>query len=234
VPEDTALLLGEELWLFRTCGLLSGAWRAGHGGSFIGMTDGGSSRCFEPGLAQRSSDLAWLNEASAFRSDGERRLLVDSAGRVLATLTPGARPSPRPDHAAQFAEPPVVTDELRARFREPAPLPERLEPATVATLRGGWVTAAAADRGNGRGFVEFKDGMTWAGSDGCNGLSGRFAVDARGELLTTHGFSTLIGCDMSPATQWVGQTRRAAFDGETLVLLDVDAHELGRLVRKAS
>jgi hypothetical protein len=60
---------------------------------------------------------------------------------------------------------------------------------------------------------------------------GRWAVGADGRVLATSGASTAIGCHNIPVDQWWPQAGRAGFDGRTLVLLDTDGHELGRLDR---
>jgi len=60
---------------------------------------------------------------------------------------------------------------------------------------------------------------------------GRWAVDDHGRLLTTSGFSTEIGCAGAPVPSWVATARRAASDGDRLVLLGQDGADLGRLTR---
>jgi len=42
---------------------------------------------------------------------------------------------------------------------------------------------------------------------------------------------TLIGCDNIDLGSWVAHARSVGFDGETLVLVNANGAELGRLVR---
>ncbi len=56
-------------------------------------------------------------------------------------------------------------------------------------------------------------------------------MDDHGRLLTTSGFSTEIGCAGAPVPSWVATARRAASDGDRLVLLGQDGADLGRLTR---
>jgi heat shock protein HslJ len=72
------------------------------------------------------------------------------------------------------------------------------------------------------------DDGTYSASDGCNGTTGRWEADADG-LVATGGSSTLIGCDNVDVAHWLSTATTAGFDGATLVLVDKDGHELGRL-----
>lgn len=70
---------------------------------------------------------------------------------------------------------------------------------------------------------------SWTGSDGCNGLGGRWSVGAGGELLATAGPETTIGCENVAIAQWLTTAVTAALDGGTLVLLDAAGTAIGRL-----
>ena len=62
--------------------------------------------------------------------------------------------------------------------------------------------------------------------------AGRWVSGPLGMLLATRGPMTLMGCEgMAGVPGWLASTARAGFDGETLVLFDVDGRELGRLIR---
>ncbi len=226
----TALLLGGELAglvLFRRCGAVDGEWRADSGGTFLAAVDGGDSTC---GSKTGIESAPWLEHATGFRTDAADRLLLDASGKVLARLTPGARPTVNPNRTSDFASPPQVTAALREEMADPAPLPTGVQPATAATLGGRWAPISAPT-GMGKAFVRFGLDRRWTGSDGCNGVGGRFALGEEGALLTTSGASTLIGCDNSPVGSWVAQARRAGIDGTTLVLYDGKGHFLGRCRR---
>ena len=52
-----------------------------------------------------------------------------------------------------------------------------------------------------------------------------------GELVTTSGPSTLIGCDGAPTGAWLAQARRAAVVGDSLTLYDGAGQLVARLTR---
>ena len=201
---------------------------ASRGGRFIGEANGGDSDCFV-GASPRPSPV-WLDDAVGYRIDGEDRLLLDRNGQTVARLFPGAHPTAGPNHAASYASPPVVTSRMRASFDEPAPVPAGLQPASAEQLMMRWLPTGPK-RGNDKAYLEFLRSGRWTASDGCNGQGGKYALGADGELLTTSGASTLIGCDGSPVGNWATEARRAALDGEVLVLLDASGREIGRCKR---
>lgn len=127
---------------------------------------------------------------------------------------------------------PVVTDEVRRDYLPAVPLPAGLQPVTPAALLGRWgpKPAPAADDGR-RPYVEFRDAGRWTGSDGCNGLGGRWAAGPAGSFIATAGSSTLIGCDNVSVQVWMDGARRAGFDRNVLVLLDDTGNVVGRLYR---
>jgi hypothetical protein len=123
-----------------------------------------------------------------------------------------------------------------------APLQAGLRPADAASLLGRWVPDESAGppprvrEGHAplrprRAFVELSPGGRWAGSDGCNGVGGRWIAGADGALFATAGPQTLIGCLDLRVDHWLTGSRQAGFDGDVLVLLDAAGHELGRLRR---
>jgi hypothetical protein len=80
--------------------------------------------------------------------------------------------------------------------------------------------------------VTFASDGSWSGSDGCNGQGGRWRLGTGGDLVTTTGPSTQIGCAGVPVGGWMARARQAGLAGKTLVLLDGTGHEIGRLVRR--
>lgn len=60
---------------------------------------------------------------------------------------------------------------------------------------------------------------------------GAWTVGADGRLRATAGVSTMIGCAGVPVGSWLASAGRVGLDGQTLVLLDDDGAELGRLAR---
>jgi hypothetical protein len=219
-------LAAGDLTLFRACGLM-GHWRATTDGLFVAHifgADCGSDAIDTP---------AWLRRASGFRQDGKTQLLLDDKGQTVARLLPGARPSPGPHLASEMATPPVADDEARRILAPAASVPANLRPAVRSDLIGRWVPADGGRWNAEQPFAEFATDGEWRGSDGCNGGSGRWTSGRAGALLATAGISTLIGCHGVPVPSWLGQTHRAGFDGDVLVLLDQTGKELGRL-RRAS
>jgi hypothetical protein len=171
----------------------------------------------------------------AFTTDAAGAQLRDSSGSVVARLTPGGHPTAGPDISSQLAEPPVLTDDLRARFRAAPPLPAGLKPATPAQLLGRW---GSADYPKRSGFVELAPDGSWKGSDGANAAGGRWSADSAGQLVSVSGIQTLMGCGPPDAcvnvSGWFGAAARAGFDGSVLVLVDADGKMTGRLVHAAA
>jgi hypothetical protein len=178
----SALRLGDDLFLWSGCGYLMGDWSADQAGLFTDHLVGGSGKCMPPNAADPTP--SWLAKVTRYKTDGARVELLDSTGSVVATLTPGGHPTAGPDIAAQFAEPPAVTAELRARLRPAAPLPAGIVVAKPAQLVGRWGSAEHPERD---GFVELSPDASWKGSDGANAQGGRWSADAAGDLVAVAG-----------------------------------------------
>jgi hypothetical protein len=195
----------------RSCGELSGSWRAGPSGLFIGYVFGSSGCAFTS-----DPNPAWLRRVASFRVEGAGPVLLDGQGGVVARLErKGAAPK--------------VDDEARRAFGPAAALPSGLTPAGREALAGRWTPAGAG--GRDRPYVEFHAEGGWTGSDGCNGQGGRWTAGADGALLAVSGASTLIACDGVPVGGWLERTRRAGLAGGALVLVDAEGKEIGRLQR---
>ena len=214
-----------EFQLWRHCGMISGSWSATDTLFLASVTSSGDA-CTAAGAVPT---VDWLEGASTYRRTGAGWELAGANGAPLATLTIDGAPKPITSVAEFYTQPPVVTNEVRTALGPPAGLPRGSAPATAAFLRGRWVPA---DRSfDTHPQVTFDADGSWTGSDGCNGSKGRWAVDDHGRLLTTSGFSTEIGCAGAPVPSWVATARRAASDGDRLVLLGQDGADLGRLTR---
>jgi len=224
-PNTWLRLDASEFQLWRDCGMISGSWAAS-GTLFLGAVTSASGTC---STADAMPTIDWLDAASSYRRTTTGFALVNRDGHDVATLTVDGAPKPIDTVDVSYTKPPVVTDAVRQAFQPPKALPSRLTPATAATLTGTWVPATGAMPMNPH--VTFAADGSWTGTDGCNGGGGRWAIDNDGRFLTTTGSSTLIGCDGAPIPAMVGATSRMAFDGATLVLLDHDGHEQGRLAR---
>lgn len=229
----TVLRIADDLSLWQSCGYLMGSWRASTQGLFAGHLDGGDGACF--GAGQRDPTPAWLAQVSRFETSGDGAALLASDGSVVARLSPGGKPTPGPHILASLADPPVLSAELAAVLRAPAPLPSSYTPATWAQLLGAWVTVQPRPSGPmGRTIdpgVTFSADGSYGATDGCNGTSGRWAADDSGAFIATGGPSTLIGCANVDVPQFVANAAWAALDDGVLVLVDRAGHETGRLRR---
>lgn len=214
VSEDagaTVTIEHRRLSIPRDCGALTGSWRADVSGLFVGHVNG-SSACRLP----TEPAPGWLTRAVAFRSDGADRLLIALDGSVTARLHPADAPTPSP-----------ITEQQQREYRRPAALPRDLTPAGRGALIGRW--SPASSKGAVGAYLEFDADGRWGGSDGCNGQGGRWVSGADGSLLSAGGASTLIACNGVPVGAWMTDVRRAGLRGGSLVLLDVDGKEIGRL-----
>jgi hypothetical protein len=221
-----ALSLGEQLILFRSCGEIQGDWRADHGGRFVDDVYGGDGSCFH---SRQGFSVPWLTQATGYRVHGLRRLLLNSAGHVVARLSPGAHPSVSSHDSPSDALPVQLTPAIRAMFAPSPALSSGLRPADAHAIVGRWRTLGpqAGDRAS---YVQFNPTGGWFGSDGCNGARGRYAIDGSGRLIITGGGPNgLVACHGSPAMYWAESTRRIGLDGHDLVLLDAHGKVLGRL-----
>lgn len=215
----------QSLSLWRDCGTLLGGWQADTSGLFIADLFG-STGC--PATDQLLP--GWLRDAAGYQVVGEERALLDGEGEPVARLLPGGKPKPNPNLAASEAEPPVVTDEVRRSLTaRTAELPAGLAAADRGALVGRWVPASGTAVRPKSAFLELRADGSYTGSDGCNGVGGRWVSGRDGALLATSGVSTLIACDNVPIGQWLGTARRAGLVGETLALVDAQGKETGRL-----
>jgi heat shock protein HslJ len=225
----TVLLIGEGLSLWQRCGYLMGSWRVGGVSLFAASLEGGDGSCF---TSAKDLTPAWLADAADYAVGTTGVTLLARDGSVVARLRPGGRPTPGPNLAPSLADPPTLTPALKAWLAPAAPLPAALTAATRAQLVGSWVATGPRPSTSGMQHTPagatLRDDGTYSATDGCNGTTGRWEADADG-LVVTSGSSTLIGCDNVDVARWLGTATTAGFDGATLVLVDKDGHELGRL-----
>ncbi len=66
--------------------------------------------------------------------------------------------------------------------------------STMAQLSGTWVQEARPQDAPTPPYIDLAADGTWEGSDGCNGLSGRWLIDSGGAVLATSNPTTLVGC----------------------------------------
>jgi len=226
-PASSVLVLGEQAALQRSCGSLDVVWRADPAGIFLGGSDSGDSPCFP---ASGQPVITWLTTATSFRVNGDgTRSLLSPDGTILARLLPGAKL--RGATAIRSAiDPPALTDTLRAQFAAPAPLPAEYRAPMAVELLGIW-SPPSFGIGRDQPNATFKADGSWSGSDGCNGVSGRWAVASGGDWAATAGGSTLVGCNGSDAASMVPRAQQVGLDGTALVFFDSHGKELTRLVR---
>jgi antitoxin (DNA-binding transcriptional repressor) of toxin-antitoxin stability system len=233
VDEDAGVVLrlapDDAVSLFRRCAEISGVWGADANGLFV-------AHLFESSVADTSecgpsTTPGWLRRATGFRVERGGPVLVDDRGGLVARLLPGGTPTVGPNPAPSRVALPEVTGEDRRTSPRATALPADLVPAGHDALLGRWVPAIGPRGGPDPAYVELRDDGEWRGSDGCNGQRGRWVAGPAGVLLVVSGYSTLMGCDNVPVTNWLSAASWAGLDGEVLVLLDGWGKETGRLRR---
>lgn len=223
----SAISLGEEMTLFRGCGVMDGQWEAdGQQNLFVASSTSGDGSCFK---GNGPPSIPWLEAAVAFSIDGSNRRLLDRAGSTVAVLRPGAKPTVGPNRSKDFYEKlPAVTPSMRTDAQEPRALPAGVKAAELEDLTRRWrpVEVDASSEAH----VAFQEDGRWVGSDGCNGQGGRYVLGRESRLLSTVGGSTLIGCSGAPVAGWMGQAARAGIVDDHLVLYDRSGKLLGELI----
>jgi heat shock protein HslJ len=71
-------------------------------------------------------------------------------------------------------------------------------PATAEQLVGTWVVDSPFGGAPKPPYLTIRPDGSWAGSDGCNGVRGTWAVNGAGVLTVEAGPSTLMACDGKP------------------------------------
>jgi len=223
--------VGLRLWT--SCGSLFGDWRTNQQGMFVAELSGGDQSCFLGPKTQANLNPTWLTGATAYRQAGGDELLLDGSGRTLARLVPARVPRALSKGVFVGYLHPVVTSALRKfLLQSNSPLPNGLLSAVRKQLLGRWVPAdRAQDHRNQPPYLSFSADGTWSGSDGCNGLGGRWNACGSGALIVASGGSTLIGCNNVEVGEWLSKATQAGFQGRTLVLVDAAGHVTGRLRR---
>ncbi len=167
----TVLRLGQDLSLWRRCGISWGGWAASADGLFIGGVSAYTPGCEgpkptaapKPDGPQPPPPPAWLLSATSWRLDGSARVLEDAAGHTVAQLLPGGKPYPNPNVIADLSAPPIVDADLRARLRPGRPLPANLTPAKVSDLLGNWYPQHLKATPPIRPFLRFAADGGWSG-----------------------------------------------------------------------
>ncbi|MGO1972367.1 MAG: META domain-containing protein [Propionibacteriaceae bacterium] len=225
-PEATFLRLDKgQFQLWRDDCMVSGSWRAGGETMLLEPSQAGG----ECGDARKAMQIDWVEQAVSYHATDGGWELRDREHNQVATLGIDGAPEPIESVTEEYTKPPEVTDEVRKEFEPPSPLPSDATPATAEELAGRWVPAGAAIETDPH--VVFESAGPWQGSDGCNQMTGRWALGESGDLLATSGPTTMIACDGAPIGQWLTQAATAAIDGSELVLRDRAGEEIARLVK---
>lgn len=237
-PADTVLRLssgdGDALILFRSCGDFLGDWTASVSGAFVGDVTGFSQACMKPTVNSDNITPRWIADSRAFRVRGTERDLLSANGTLMARLVPAKQPlHPTPDLLKDLRQPPTIDPITMHKLRTvPQPLPTNATPATATTILGKWVPYPKRQYRDGKTpYLDFNKDGSWSGSDGCNGSGGPWALASGGEVVTTSGPSTLIGCDGAPTGAWLMQAGRAAISGDLLTLYAPGGQVVARLTR---
>jgi heat shock protein HslJ len=82
-----------------------------------------------------------------------------------------------------------------------------------------------------RPVVRFDNDGTWAGSDGCNGLSGTWRVSNDGTFVADSGFQSLVGCHNVDYAALLNAAARVEIDGDRLTFHARSSGAASTLVR---
>lgn len=109
--------------------------------------------------------------------------------------------------------------------------------ATAQTVTGSWrpvrlsgFNALKAARPEDP-IITFNADGTWIGSDGCNALSGTYAIGQRGEFTSKANGQRLVGCENVPHTAVLLATKRITSDQTNLSFFAGDGREVARYAR---
>jgi hypothetical protein len=227
-PSSTVLRLGDDLSLWRPCGVFFGDWRADRSGLFVGIVSSASSNCVS---GPDHGWPKWLGRVKGFEHAEDGWMLVDSDHQSVAHLLRGGHPSVPADVSADLAAPPHVTKALRERFAPVSPLPAGSTPATSADVVGSWAPQGAPGvGGSSSSRLTLAEDGTWQASFTFNCEGGRWVVGSDGRFLLVGGGSSLVACGATPG--WLLRTARVSVNNRTLTLYDDQAHVVGRLTRR--
>jgi heat shock protein HslJ len=176
----------------------------------------------------QAADLAGRAASGAHHAQRRTWLISGTAAAAVAVIAVvgfslHGSSQPTPDAAA--SNPPTAGSTAQA----PA--------ANAQTVTGSWrpqrlagFTSLKAGRPEDP-IITFKADGTWVGSDGCNALSGTYAIGQRGEFSSQSNGQRLIGCDNVPHTAVLAAARRITADTTSLAFYAGDGHEVARYAR---
>lgn len=186
------------------------------------------------GWSNGSMDRAvtWLEQAHTFRINGAEVVLVDSKDHVLATLSPATKaPDPR-GALPELMNGRTPEAEVTSYFTPPTPAASPGPNVTADAVQGRWITGKADADGN-HPFLTFSPDGSYRGSDGCNGISGRWLLSTTNYLAFTGGFHTDVACEnLLPVPTWTADARTVSVHGDRLTLFDQKGTALGSFTRE--
>lgn len=221
VEPGTIVRLDGDLTMWTSCGQWMGGWRADDAGMFTGMVHGWQGDDCQP-PHDGDPTPRWLREVVGYRMAGSTAELLDIAGEVAVRLTPASAPADAPK--------PSDADPFQSGARSATPLPGDVTQADRSALVGRWAPEGAPASAPEPPFIEIADDGSWTGSDGCNGMNGRWSVGEAGSFGAASGPVTAIGCDGVDVGAAMVKATRAGFVGESLKLFDAAGTELISLV----
>ncbi|MGQ0467244.1 MAG: hypothetical protein ACT4QG_18250 [Sporichthyaceae bacterium] len=230
IPAQTYLRMdpGNRVFLFQACGSPFGQWRAVPGGALAFMLVVSAPDCAKvDGVDEWERNTpAWLRSVANFRTAGDRRLLLDPAGREVAGLTPVPE-APGSDLPGERVAPPPPTQAERDLLDRAVAPPGGMRRADPRDLVGRWETP---DRAAGV-FVEFGEGGTLHLRDGCNSGRGRWSLGAGGSLAAVLSLSYVVACKNAPIAAWLQSATWAGIDNSGLVVVDAAGKVVGTLLK---
>ncbi|TBN56173.1 META domain-containing protein [Glaciihabitans arcticus] len=201
---DTWLRLADDVMVWSDCGVSSGSWTARGSALLVDIYSQSDDSCL---LGRVFDPTPWLSQATGYRETNTGMALLDSGGSVVANLTIDGAPPTSEQYLDEYTEQPTETVE----FEKPAHLPEGV--TAPKDIVGRWIDPAHPADGT---FIEFAGDGTYEGSDGCNGVSGRYSYAPDGSLLATQGLTTLMGCEGSAIADLASTSPLVGVAGEGL------------------
>jgi heat shock protein HslJ len=198
------------------CGETSGQWVLDDQGRITADIMRWPSAC---GYWSPREIAPWLSDAVRVARVSGGITLTTADGSVLATLSDRVGSAPTASTAST-----------------PTALPDGARPATRDDVIGSWDSPGAApfdaadDPLDATGFTARDDGR-WLGSDGCNLVSGLWALSEGGALDIAWGGKTLALCAGTEAADQFGQASWAFMLDDSLLLYDQAGAEITRLER---
>lgn len=228
---NTVLLVGDDLEVWTSCGVLYANWAADTAGQFAAIMYSASDECFPP--SGSNSDMllpTWLAHTTSFMVTGSSAFLLDADRRPLARLSRTSTPLGDTTAIPAGPYPPVPDAKLTARLSPPSALPADVRPANGSDLIGRW--SPAQPGANPKSYLSFAVDGTWQSYDGCNPGGGPWR-DTGGQLVAAAGAVAGVGCDnMTDLTQPLLNAAQVAFTGNgTLELFDTQGSVLAKLRR---